>query len=235
MSGFTTGAAMSIGLSQLKNAFGFLTPKPLIVPQQGACVSVWLTLLSFHPFLCLLVSYLLCFFIFTCLLLSLSVLLSPFSLTFLLSLSLSLSLRPSRMYTNPYLWMFLFLLPYLGMHGFENNYNVMDWYLNNWNGQITAAQSKTNAGRYYTNHFAIAVSPPFNCHSSHLISPHYHHLNLKIVDPSNNYHFFTITIFLMLNSILNWQLTWLSFYQICTDFRGSVRTIDHDFNFEAEH
>ena len=45
-----------------------------------------------------------------------------------------------------------------GMHGYENNYNVMGWYLNNWNGQITAEQSKTNVGRYYTNHFAIAVS-----------------------------------------------------------------------------
>ena len=44
------------------------------------------------------------------------------------------------------------------MHGFENNYNVMEWYLNNWNGQITPAQSKKDAGRYYTNHFAIAVS-----------------------------------------------------------------------------
>ena len=44
------------------------------------------------------------------------------------------------------------------MHGYENNYNVMAWYLKNWNGQITADQSKANAGRYYTNHFAIAVS-----------------------------------------------------------------------------
>lgn len=44
------------------------------------------------------------------------------------------------------------------MHGFENNYNVMEWYLNNWNGQITPEQSKKDAGRYYTNHFAIAVS-----------------------------------------------------------------------------
>lgn len=34
MSGFTTGAAMSIGLSQLKNAFGFKAPG-VIVPQQG--------------------------------------------------------------------------------------------------------------------------------------------------------------------------------------------------------
>ena len=44
MSGFTTGAAMSIGLSQLKNAFGFLTPKPLIVPQQGLSISEWMSL-----------------------------------------------------------------------------------------------------------------------------------------------------------------------------------------------
>ena len=44
------------------------------------------------------------------------------------------------------------------MHGYENNYNVMQWYIENWNAQITHAQSATNEGRYYTNHFAIAVS-----------------------------------------------------------------------------
>jgi hypothetical protein len=44
------------------------------------------------------------------------------------------------------------------MHGYENNYHVMEWYLNNWDGRITAEQSKANAGRSYTNHYAIAVS-----------------------------------------------------------------------------
>ena len=42
MSGFTTGAAMSIGLSQIKNAFGFYIPKGGIIPQQGS----WSTVLN---------------------------------------------------------------------------------------------------------------------------------------------------------------------------------------------
>ena len=69
------------------------------------------------------------------------------------------------------------------MHGFENNYNVMEWYLNNWNGQITPAQSTINAGRYYTNHFAIAVSLSIKfylcCIMSYHITRHnipYHHM-----------------------------------------------------------
>ena len=43
------------------------------------------------------------------------------------------------------------------MIGYENNYHVMGWYANNWNKVITADQSIKNQGRYYTNHFAIAV------------------------------------------------------------------------------
>ena len=53
---------------------------------------------------------------------------------------------------------FFFNFVSVGMHGYENNYNVMQWYIENWNAQITHAQSATNEGRYYTNHFAIAVS-----------------------------------------------------------------------------
>jgi hypothetical protein len=73
MSGFTTGAAMSVGLSQISNAFGF----------------------------------------------------SPSSGNYVL------------------------------------HYEEMMWYVNNWYGVITPAQSVVNAGRSYTNHFAIAVSTCF--------------------------------------------------------------------------
>ena len=44
MSGFTTGASMSIGLSQVKNVFGFAVPAPLYVPQQGHKILFFLDL-----------------------------------------------------------------------------------------------------------------------------------------------------------------------------------------------
>ena len=44
------------------------------------------------------------------------------------------------------------------MPGYYDNYKVMAWFVNNYYGVITPAQSIKNQGRYYTNHFAITVS-----------------------------------------------------------------------------
>ena len=46
----------------------------------------------------------------------------------------------------------------VGMHGYENNYQLMAWYAKNWNNSIKASESAINAGRFYTNHYAISVS-----------------------------------------------------------------------------
>lgn len=147
MSGFTTGAAMSIGLSQIKNAFGFLPPLPKTVPQQGVCV------FSVCACTCIVCMCVILLFLFSypspsVTLLSLT---HPTFLSYspIPSLSLFTPTHPPTPCISTY------FPPFLGMAGFENNYEVMAWYLECWNAKV---ENGKNEGRFFTNHYAILVS-----------------------------------------------------------------------------